>query len=166
VVFPVNDWLLAYAYALVGHPEAAALLRRMEQMTDDARFPFYYPSWLTLLGEGYLLIDEPEEALARASRALDLSRKRGERGHEGWSLRLAGDALSTLRPESEEEILSAYRSALAISDDLGMEPLRAHCHRGLGRLARCARRTTEAEHHDAIARRLFAAMAMTRWPVG
>ena len=51
VVFPINEWFLAYAYALVGHPEAADLLRHMEQLTDDARFTYYYPFWLTLLGE-------------------------------------------------------------------------------------------------------------------
>jgi hypothetical protein len=60
VVFPVNEWFLAYAYALVGHPGAADLLRRMERLTDDARFTYYYPFWL-MLGEGYLLLGEPEE---------------------------------------------------------------------------------------------------------
>jgi len=51
VVFPINGWFLAYAYALVGHPDAADLLRRMARLTDDARFTYYYPFWLTLLGQ-------------------------------------------------------------------------------------------------------------------
>jgi hypothetical protein len=86
-----------------------------------------------------------------------------ERGHEGWSLRLAGDALSALRPEDEQEITDTYESALAIADELGMAPLRAHCHLGLGRLARRARRSADAEGHCAIAQALFEAMGMTRW---
>ena len=135
VVLPINEWFLAYAYAVVGHPEAADLLRRMERLTDDARFTYYYPFWLTLLGEGYLLLGEVQDALTRAGRALELSRKRGERGNEGWSLRLIGDALSALRPRSEPEIADSYRSALAIAEELGMEPLRAHCYLGLGRLS-------------------------------
>jgi len=163
VVFPINEWFLAYAYALVGHPEADDLLRHMERLTDDARFTYYYPFWLTLLGEGYLLLGEVQDALTRADRALELSRKRGERGNEGWSLRLIGDALSVLRPDSEPEIADSYRSALAIAEELGMEPLRAHCHLGLGRLERRACRPAEAERHHGIARQLLEAMAMTRW---
>jgi len=163
VVFPINEWFLAYAYAVVGHPEAADLLRRMERLTDDARFTYYYPFWLTLLGEGYLLLGEVQDALTRAGRALELSRKRGERGNEGWSLRLIGDALSVRRPDSEPEIADSYRSALAIAEELGMEPLRAHCHLGLGRLERRACRPAEAERHHGIARKLLEAMAMTRW---
>ena len=163
VVFPINEWFLAYAYALVGHPEADDLLRHMERLTDDARFTYYYPFWLTLLGEGYLLLGEVQDALTRADRALELSRKRGERGNEGWSLRLIGDALSVLRPDSEPEIADSYRSALAIAEELGMEPLRAHCHLGLERLERRACRPAEAERHHGIARQLLEAMAMTRW---
>jgi len=60
--------------------------------------------------EGYLLLGEVQDALTRADRALELSRKRGERGNEGWSLRLIGDALSVLRPDSEPEIADSYRS--------------------------------------------------------
>jgi DNA-binding SARP family transcriptional activator/tetratricopeptide (TPR) repeat protein len=163
VVFPVNEWLLAYAYALAGHPDATDLLRRMERLTDDARFTFYYAFWLTLLGEGYLLLGEPGEALDRARRALELSRKRGERGHEGWSLRLAGDALAAVDPAREQEIAESYGAALVIAGELGMEPLRAHCHLGLGRLASRARRSAEAARHDGIARPLLEAMGMTRW---
>jgi hypothetical protein len=44
-----------------------------------------------------------------------------------------------------------------------MEPLRAHCHLGLGRLAGRGRRAAEAEHHHGIARPLLEAMGMTRW---
>jgi DNA-binding SARP family transcriptional activator/tetratricopeptide (TPR) repeat protein len=163
VVFPVNDWFLAYAYALAGRPEAPDLLRRMERLTDAARFTYYYPFWLTLLGEGYLLVGEFEEALTRAGRALGLSRERGERGNEGWSLRLTGAALSALRPRSESEIADSYRSALVIAEDLGMEPLRAHCHLGLGRLERQAGRAAGGDGHHSMARRLFETMAMTRW---
>jgi DNA-binding SARP family transcriptional activator len=166
VVFPINEWFLAYAYALVGHPGAADLLRRLERLTDEARFTYYYPFWLTLLGEGYLLLGQVEEALARAGRALELSRKRGERGNEGWSLRLTGDALWALRPRDEPGIADSYRSALAIADELGMEPLRAHGHLGLGRLEHRAGRAAEAERHHGIARQLFEAMAMTRWLPG
>ena len=57
----------------------------------------------------------------------------------------------------------SYRSALAIAEELGMEPLRAHCHLGLGRLERRACRPAEAERHHGIARQLLEAMAMTRW---
>ncbi len=163
VVFPINEWFRAYAYALVGHPETLDLLRRTERLTDEARFTYYYPLWLSLLGEGYLLAGEPEDALRRAERALALSRERGERGHEGWSLRLLGEVVSALRPEHVDEIGESYRAALALAGELGMEPLRAHCHLGLGRLAERAGASAEAAEHLSIARHLLEAMAMTRW---
>jgi len=164
VVFPINEWFLAYAYALVGHPDAADLLRRMERLTDDARFTYSYPFWLTLLGEGYLLLGEVEEALARADRALELSRKRGERGNEGWSLRLTGDALSALRPRSEREIADSYRSALAIAEELGMRPLVAHCHLGLGKLYQRTGTRQEAQAHLTTATTMYREMDMRFWP--
>lgn len=56
-----------------------------------------------------------------------------------------------------------YLEALALADELGMRPLAARGHLGLGRLARRAGDVAEAEQHLATARELFQEMRMTFW---
>ena len=56
-----------------------------------------------------------------------------------------------------------YRQALALAEELGMRPLQAHCHRGLGTLYA---KTGQAEHASAeltAAIALYRAMEMTFW---
>src|SRR2546425_7401965 len=56
-----------------------------------------------------------------------------------------------------------YQQALALADELGMRPLQAHCHHGLGRLyCQTGRREpARAELSTAMAR--YRAMDMTFW---
>jgi hypothetical protein len=44
-----------------------------------------------------------------------------------------------------------------------MRPLVAHCHLGLGRLARIAGRAREAKEHLSAAATMYRAMAMDSW---
>jgi tetratricopeptide (TPR) repeat protein len=88
---------------------------------------------LIFLGEARLLSGRIEEASALARRALALTRARSERGYEGWALRLLSDAAGGHAPLDAE---ASYRGALALAKELGMTPLRAHCHLGRGRLRR------------------------------
>jgi tetratricopeptide (TPR) repeat protein len=64
---------------------------------------------------------------------------------------------------STELIASHYRQALALAEELGMRPLQAHCHRGLGTLY--ARQGQWQQAHAALAAaiELYRAMAMTFW---
>ncbi len=55
------------------------------------------------------------------------------------------------------------RVAMALAEVLGMRPLLAHCHLGLGRLYRRTERGEEARTHLARARELFRSMQMTLW---
>jgi DNA-binding SARP family transcriptional activator len=133
-VFPMSDWFLAHAYALAGRPEALDTLRRAAEVTEAAEFPFYRPFWLLLLGEGYLRIDRVDDARREAERALALARERGERGHEGWSLRLLGEVLAAGGPAAARTAEDCYRRGEAIAVALGAEPLRALCRLGRRRL--------------------------------
>ncbi len=136
VVFPANEWFLGYAYALAGRAEGLPLLERLAGITRSAGVTFYLPLWIAMLAEAYVLGGRPGDALPPARQALALARQRGERGHEGWSLRLIGDVHLEDAALDLTAAERAYREALAIADARGMEPLRAHCHRGLGRIAR------------------------------
>jgi Flp pilus assembly protein TadD len=57
-----------------------------------------------------------------------------------------------------------YGAALALADELGMRPLQAHCHRGLGTLYAKIGRTEHARAEVSTAIDLYRAVAMTFWP--
>jgi hypothetical protein len=56
-----------------------------------------------------------------------------------------------------------YRQALALADELGMRPLQAHCHRGLGTLYAQVGQQETAHTELSAAIALYRAMAMTLW---
>ena len=86
------------------------------------------------LSEAYLLAGQIAKASTLAGHALALSRDRKERGYQAWALRLRGEIASQSDPPEIESAEAHYRQALALADELGMRPLQAHCHLGLGTL--------------------------------
>ena len=95
-----------------------------------------HPLFLAYLGEAHLLAGRRDDALAVARRALDLAHRQKERGNEAWVLRLLGEIAAQADPPDLESADAHYRQALARADELGMRPLAAHCHLGLGTLYR------------------------------
>ena len=57
-----------------------------------------------------------------------------------------------------------YRRALALADELGMRPLAAHCHLGLGKLYRRTGKHDHARDHLATATTMYREMDMRLWP--
>jgi Flp pilus assembly protein TadD len=58
---------------------------------------------------------------------------------------------------------AAYREALALAEALGMRPLQAHCHLGLGMLYGTLGQQEEARRELSTAIAMYRAMAMTFW---
>jgi hypothetical protein len=56
-----------------------------------------------------------------------------------------------------------YPETIAIAVDLGMRPLVAHCHLGLGKLYRRTDRPEQAQEHLATATTMYRDMGMTYW---
>ena len=56
-----------------------------------------------------------------------------------------------------------YRQALALAEELGMRPLQAHCHHGLGMLYATTGQREQARAALATAIALYHAMDMTFW---
>ena len=56
-----------------------------------------------------------------------------------------------------------YRQALALAEELGMRPLQAHCHLGLGRLYVKTNQREQARAALTTAIDLYRAMDMTFW---
>ena len=56
-----------------------------------------------------------------------------------------------------------YRQALALAEALGLRPLQAHCHLGLGALYRRAGTRQQAREHLTTAATMFGEMDMRYW---
>ena len=115
------------------------------------------------LSEGYLLSGRLEEAREHAERAVELARKHKERGHEAWALKLLGDIALHRDPPDIEHAEARYGQAFALSDELGMRPLQAHCHVGLGNIYVAMGSTEQARAELSSAIELFRSMDMTSW---
>jgi hypothetical protein len=69
--------------------------------------------------------------------------------------------MSTPRRDPSEHAEAHYRDALAIAQELGMRPLVAHCHLGLGKLYRRAGTREQAQGHLSVAVTVYREMDMT-----
>ena len=102
------------------------------------------------------------EAREQAEQALALARAHQQRGWEAWGLKLLGDVHADA-PRETEQAGDTYRQALALATELGMRPLVAHCHVGLGRLHARTGQPVEARQHLASATTMYGQMGMQFW---
>ena len=134
----------------------------MEQSAATKHMNFY-PLLVAHLGEAYLLAGRIEDASQQARQALERSRDLKQRGHEAYALRLLGEIAAQRQPPDAEAAAAAYRQALTLADELGMRPLAAHCHLGLGTLYARTGRLEQARTELSAAMALYRAMYMTFW---
>jgi tetratricopeptide (TPR) repeat protein len=121
--------------------------------------------WLRtgVLAEIHLAAGRAEDALPLARRAVELTRYVKSRGSEAWALRLLAEAEASQPRPLADEAQASYRQALARGLELGMRPLQARCHLGLGTLARRLGRDREAQAEICTARDLFRVIGMESW---
>ena len=110
-----------------------------------------------------MLAGRLEEAHTLAEHTLALARAHQERGHQAYALRLLGEAATRSDPPDAEQAELYYRQALALAEELGMRPLQAHCHRGLGTLYATAGQQEQARVELSTAIEMYQSMAMTFW---
>jgi class 3 adenylate cyclase/tetratricopeptide (TPR) repeat protein len=154
---------LGAAYTSVGRIEdALPLLEQAVERAEAVKLRANQSLRRARLAEAHARSGRVESAFSIAAQALDLAQEHRERGHEAHVLRL----LASIETEREAPALDraeeGYRKALALAELLGMRPLLAHCHLGLGRLYE-RRGDGEAAAEIAAARDLFRAMDMTFW---
>jgi tetratricopeptide (TPR) repeat protein len=161
---PVTMAPLGHTYARSGRiAEGVSLLQQALAAYDSAGIGYCHSISVVQLGEAYLLANQLEDASACADGAVKLTRTRGERGYEAYALRLLGEIAAHSAPSELSEAGVRYREALALADELGMRPLVAHCHFGLGKLYRRTDKREQAQEHLATATTMYREMGMTYW---
>ena len=115
------------------------------------------------LAEGYLFLDRIDEARRLAERAFELAKQYKERGHQAWTLKLLGDISMHESRRDPPGAETHYRQALALSEELGMRPLAAHCRMGVGAVFAALGAFDRARAEVDAAREHYRDMAMTRW---
>ncbi|MBI3454488.1 MAG: AAA family ATPase [Candidatus Rokubacteria bacterium] len=164
VLFPLAAAPLGYAYALSGQlAEALPLLEEALAQAASTEFLANHALRVAWLGEAHGLAGRPDRAAELAQQALALARQQKERGHEAYAGRLLAELVSRRDPPDVDGAETAYRQSLARAAELGMRPLRARCHLGLGRVYGRAGRVEPARAELAAAIELFQAMAMSFW---
>jgi tetratricopeptide (TPR) repeat protein len=161
--FPRIAAALGAAYTLGGRIADAVPLLTQAMEQAAAMESVYQAQGSLSLGEAQVLAGLLEEAQALAEQALAFTRAHQERGHEAYTLRLLGDIATRREPPEHEQAEAYYRQALALADELGMRPLAAHCHLGLGTLYGHVRRREQACSELSAAITLYRAMEMTFW---
>jgi tetratricopeptide (TPR) repeat protein len=127
---------------------------------------FSYALWVAWLSELYLLAYRQEDALALAQRALAHAREHKERGHEAHALRLLGEIAAQCHPPDVTQAAAHYHQTLVLAEALGMRPLQAHCHRGLGTLYATIGQREQARTALSTAIEMYCAMEMIFWLPG
>jgi len=150
-----------HAYALSGRAvDGLPLLEDALPAIQQAGMRAYHSLGLVHLGEAYLLAGRLEDARASAERALAWTRERGQRFYEAWAVRLLGELAFRSHPPDTRAAEEHYLQALARARELGMSPLIAHCHLGLGKLYRRVGDRLKAAEHLNTAVTLYREMDM------
>jgi class 3 adenylate cyclase/tetratricopeptide (TPR) repeat protein len=155
---------LSTAYAFSGRvTEALPLLELVMDQATSGRPMFHQTLVVTEVSEASLLVGRLDDALTQALRALALSREHKERGSEAWILRLLGDIAMHHDSPDIDQAKAHYREALTLADELGMRPLQAHCHRGLGTLYGQTGQSAQTRAELSTAIEMYRNMGMTFW---
>ena len=85
------------------------------------------------------------EALEHAQRSREAFRRIGARGYEAWAQWLVATTRSHTENADSAGVEGGFREALALAEELGMRPLVARCHLGLGELLSRRGREEEAQ---------------------
>ncbi len=155
---------LGHVYAWSGRiGEGVSWLQQALTAYESAGIGYFHSISVVQLGEAYLLADQVEDARACADRAVMLARQRGERGHEAWALRLLGEIASHHDRPDVATAEAHYGAAMALASELGMRPLAAPCHLGLGKLYRRTGDFVLAQEQLTTATTMYREMDMGFW---
>jgi class 3 adenylate cyclase/tetratricopeptide (TPR) repeat protein len=155
----------AWALAQLGEKhEALNRLREASQLLERqaARGLAGMSAWSSeAVGRACLLLGRLDEARRLADRAVEPSFL--QHGVRASALHLLGDIATHPDRFDGESGEVHYRNALALAERLGMRPLLAHCHFGLGKLYRRTGKRDQAQEHLTTATTMYREMGMKYW---
>jgi len=153
-----------HAYTLAGRvAEAIPLLEEAVAWTSSRGYRVGCALVLRQLSEARLLTGRVDEAKRLAEQSLELALECKARAHEAWTHKTLGEIVTSKDPIAEEHAERHYGHALEVATELGMRPLIAHCHLGLGKLDRRTGKRDQAREHLTTARTMYREMGMTYW---
>ena len=147
-----------------GRPDAALPL--LEQAAAEAqaiKLVYGHPEALIHTGEAHFAAGRLDEARRYAGQALELASRQGARGDEARALYFLGEIAGRGEPSESEQALENYAAALVLAKELGMAPLQARCHLGLGDVYRRLGQDEEARRELTHAVAMLQAMQMRYW---
>jgi class 3 adenylate cyclase/tetratricopeptide (TPR) repeat protein len=163
LMLPLIGTSLGHAYCLADRvDEAIVLLEEAEREASAMHRLGGRAMMLVRLGEAYLRKLRIADAERCGRRALILSRKHGEYGHEAHALRFIAE-LGVSDPSPLDECETNFLQALRRAQELDMRPLAAQCHLGLGKRYRWIGQQASAESHLNAAAALFRELGMQFW---
>ena len=126
LLFPLIAAPLGRAFALTGRTEdGLRLLEDAVQRAEDMQWGANHALRLMWLGEAHLRSGDESAARRLGTRALELARRQGERGHEAHVLRLLGQIAGSGPAPDLEQASQYYLEGLTLAKTLGMQPLAA-----------------------------------------
>jgi tetratricopeptide (TPR) repeat protein len=143
-----------------------AALPLLEQAASEAQsinLVYGHPEALIHTGEAHVAAGRLDEARRYAAHALELAMHQGARGDEARARYLLGEITSRAAASAGEQALTEYAAARRIAEELGMAPLRARCHLGLGSAHQRLGQNEEARGDLAHAIAMLRAMQMRYW---
>jgi class 3 adenylate cyclase/tetratricopeptide (TPR) repeat protein len=160
---PQASRFLGATHLLAGQIEdGLALVQAAADEVESKKLLMQQAVVLALLGEACLFAGRADDAANAAQRALVLAQERGQRGDVAAALYVLGEAGA----HGAFDIAKAekhYLAAIALTGELGMLPLLARSHLGIGRLYIRAGARDRAEDHLLTATRQFIEMDMPLW---
>jgi tetratricopeptide (TPR) repeat protein len=157
---------LGYAYALSGRlSEGLPLLEdAVRSEVSISAMGLGLAVRMSRLAEAYLRAGRADEALRRARSAVELSKKHQERANEALALRVLAEITALGQAIDATSAGKQYADSLVLAEELGMRPLVAHCHLGLGKLSRRIGERQQAEEHLRFALTMYREMDIRFWP--
>src|SRR5205085_8206939 len=144
--------------------EALDRIREGEQLLEGlaARGVIHFRGWDSQqLGRACLLLGKLDEAQRLGEYAAESSTR--QPGFAAHAQHLLGDIATHPDRFDADSGQAHYRRALALAEPLGMRPLVAHCHLGLGTLYQRMGERGQAQEHLTSATTIYREMDMRFW---
>jgi tetratricopeptide (TPR) repeat protein len=163
-LLPLLGSQLGYAQALTGRIQEGLSL--LEQALGEAKSTgrTRIVVWAhEMLAQVYLACGRDGDAAMTARAALNASRHIRTRGLEARILKVLADIAASGTAPDLNKAQGLCREAFVLAEELGMRPLVAHCHLGLGKLYRRTGKREPAQEHLNTATMMYREMGMTYW---